>query len=308
MADSMLTLADVAAINSSEEIVGVIEENAKVFPEISVISASPVSKTSYNTLVQTALPAVGFRDINTGLDYGTPTLVSRLVECKFLDASWVMDQAAADGVDWGRSAAFAMALNAHMKAALKAVADQTWYGVSADANGFVGAASLFPDLNADMLVNAGGTTASTGSSVFAIRTGIDAVQYALGNDGQIAEGEIQQTLKEDPTGKSFVSYFQPVKGWIGLQISNHTAVGRIANLTEDPGATLTDDMIYELLSQFKVGEGPSALFMSRRSLEQLRKSRTATNATGAPAPVPTEVESVPIFPTESIVNTEDLLT
>jgi hypothetical protein len=48
------------------------------------------------------------------------------------------------------------------------------------------------------------------------------------------------------------------------------------------------------------------MFMTRRSRGQLRNSRTATNATGAPAPMPTEVGGVPIEVTDSLSNVEAL--
>ena len=44
--------------------------------------------------------------------------------------------------------------------------------------------------------------------------------------------------------------------------------------------------------------------MNGRSREQLRNSRTATNANGTPAPLPTEWEGIPIIRTASITNDE----
>ena len=48
--------------------------------------------------------------------------------------------------------------------------------------------------------------------------------------------------------------------------------------------------------------------MNRRSLRQLQNSRTATNPTGAPAPIPDSAFGVPIIVTDAIVSTEALLT
>jgi hypothetical protein len=62
--------------------------------------------------------------------------------------------------------------------------------------------------------------------------------------------------------------------------------------------------VYDLLTTFK--QPPDVIFSSKRSIEQLRKSRTATNATGAPAPTPTEVNGVPLVATESLLDTETL--
>ena len=93
--------ADVVAVNSAEEIIGIIQEAETTHPEIALFPASPVEKTTYKTIVRTALPTAGFRAINAGRTRGRGTLVARTVECKFLDGSWDMDQAALSGVDWG---------------------------------------------------------------------------------------------------------------------------------------------------------------------------------------------------------------
>lgn len=308
MTIARMTSADVLALNSSEALVGLIRQTAKKFPEIEQFAATPIEKTTYKTLVETALPSVGFRAINSGREHQKPTLAAREVACKFLDASWSLDEAAAKACEWGVDAACAIQANAHLRAALKSVCSQIWYGTSADASGFAGLASLLDDSDDDMVVNAGGTTASTGSSLWAIKFGIDAVCLAWGQNGQINEGERQYCQIFDGDGKVMWGYAQPITGYVGLQFTNYNAVGRICNLTADTGKGLTDDLIASLLAEFPVGEEPDAFFCSRRSRKQLQNSRTATNATGAPAPVPTEAFGVPLFATDSIVNTEALLT
>ncbi|MCH8046158.1 MAG: hypothetical protein IID44_20795 [Planctomycetes bacterium] len=103
-------------------------------------------------------------------------------------------------------------------------------------------------------------------------------------------------------------YYTPITTHLGLAIGSAVSVGRIANLTEDSGKGLTDDLIYESLETFPAGRQPNIIAMSRRSLRQLRNSRTATNATGAPAPRPTEVEGIPIIVTDGINNVEAIET
>ena len=98
----------------------------------------------------------------------------------------------------------------------------------------------------------------------------------------------------DSDGNPYTAYFQELLAYPGLQVVDQRCVGRIKKLTEDAGATLDDDKIADLLSKFPVGKRPDVLFMTRRSLKQLQQSRTATNATGAPAPFPTESHGVPI--------------
>jgi hypothetical protein len=67
---------------------------------------------------------------------------------------------------------------------------------------------------------------------------------------------------------------------------------------------LTDALIYSLLELFPAGEPPTLLLMNRRSRAQLQASRTATNATGAPAPLPTMVENIPILASDGVLNAE----
>ena len=303
-----VTSADILAQNNSEAIVGLISETIQLFPELTMIPASPVTKTAYKTLVKTANPTVGFRAENVGRETQKATLTTRDVTCQFLDASWDIDERQATECDAGVEAACAIQAQAHLEAAFAAIAIQTWYGVAADAAGFAGVASLHPNIDSPMVVNAGGATPSTGSSVFAVRFGPQLLSYCWGLNGRLNAGERVYTRCYDEAGLPFWGYAQALSGWCGLQITNYQATARIANLTEETDKGLTDDMIYTLLSKFPAGQGPNALFLSRRSLEQLRKSRQATNATGAPAPTPTDVQGVPLITTDSISNIETILT
>ncbi len=308
MAVDRLTSTDILAVNSSEELVGLILETAEEFPEIAHFVATHIAKTTYKTLVETALPSVAFRADNTGRETQSSTLVSREVACKFLDASWDLDEKVAKECEWGVDAACALQAKAHLRAALMHICSQTWYGTAADSGGFAGIASLHDGLSDDRTVNAGGTTASTGSSVFAVRFGIEHVCYAWGSGGQISEGERKYLQLRDASGDPFWGYAQPITGHVGLQITDQTATGRIANLTADSGKGLTDSLLSQLFQEFGVGKKPHAFFASRRSVGQLHRSRTATTTTGKEADWPTSWQNVPIIETDAIVDAEALLT
>ena len=308
MADTYLTSSDILHVNNSEELIGLIDEVAGGYPEWTHFPASPIKKTSYKTLVQTALPTTGFRTANVGIEHKSPTLTSRTVTCKFFDASWALDVLVAKENEWGVDHACAIQAKSHLESAIANIAKQTWYGTSANASGFVGVASLFPNTDSDRVVNAGGSSAGTGSSVFAVRFDPTEGCYAWGNDAGLEEGDIQTQVMNDSNGKHYNAFTQQIDGWVGLQITSYKSFGRICNLTEDSGKGLTDALIAKLLAKFPIGRKPHALFMSQRSLEQLRSSRTATNPTGAPAPNPTEAFNVPILPTDAILDTETLLT
>jgi hypothetical protein len=84
-------------------------------------------------------------------------------------------------------------------------------------------------------------------------------------------------------------------------------IGRICNLTADSGKGLTDALLSTMYSKFPVDRKPNMIAMNRRSLRQLQQSRTATNATGAPAPFPQNWEGIPIITVETLTETETLL-
>lgn len=302
-----ITSADIIQFSNSEEWFGIYNEASKQIPELQNIGAAPCEKTEYKTMVQTGLPSVGFRESNTGIAQSKPTFTTRSVICKFLDASWSLDVKVAQECEWGESVAITNSASSAMEAALQLIAKQTWYGTSADAGGFSGVATLLPYKNSAMVIDAGGTAAGTASSIFAIRSELKGVQYAWGQKGRLTQGPITQAEQYDADSGKFWAHVQQVNGHVGLQIPSLQTIGRICNLTEQDDKGATDGLIAKLLELFPAGKEPNMLFMSKRSLGQIRSSRTATNATGAEAPYPTEIFGIPIYVTEAISNTEALL-
>ncbi|MDR2705107.1 MAG: hypothetical protein LBC02_04940 [Planctomycetaceae bacterium] len=310
-----ITSSDIFQLNDSEEWFGIFDAVSKMVPEIDRIGAAPCTKTQYKTLIQTGLPSVGFRESNVGIKQGKPTITTAEVQCKYFDASWSLDQKVAQECEWGEDAAKALCADSALKAAMQKIAEQTWYGTKADAAGFSGVANLLQYLDSPMVVNAGGTTANKASSIFAIRTELQGVQYAWGQNGSINIGSIIETEQWDSENKKFWAYSQKVTGHVGLQIPSTLVIGRIANITEQDGKGATDELIAQLLEMFPAGRDPNLIFMSKRSLSQLRRSRVGlvnagkrTITIGAQEPFPDSAFGIPIFVSESIKNTEALLT
>lgn len=300
-----MTSTDVWLINNSEEILGLIDECVKVIPELQHISASPTTKTQYKALVQTALPNVSFRIGNEGRVQERTTLGTVETVLKFLDASWSIDEAIAQECEWGVDAALAIQAKAHLQAALQKIAVQTWYGTTADATGFVGINSLLKYKNSPMTVDAGGT-GDGATSIYAIRTDIDAVQYAWGQNGKISDGAIIYNEQYDSQMRKFWGYAQPITGYVGLQIPTYQCIGRICNITEQTGKMATDRLVGKLLAMFPASKKPTMLFMSQRSQEQIRDSRTAYNPTGAEAPYPETIFNIPLYVSEAISDNEEI--
>jgi hypothetical protein len=298
------TLMDIAIHNGSDPVVGLIEEVVKAHPELEIGAARTIKGLNYRTLVRTALPTVGFRAANEGTPGSKGTYENRLVETYIMNPRWECDKAVADAHEDGAAAFIAMEGVGQMEAANIALCRQFYYGVAADAKGFPGLIASYDATN--MVVDATGSTESTCSSLWAVRFGVKDVTWVWGNNGSLALSPLTEQRILDGSNNPLTAYVQELLARPGLQVGSVNSIGRIKKLTEDSGKGLTDALIAQLLAKFPVGMMPDVLLCSRRSLQQLQRSRTATNATGAPAPFPTESFGIPIRPTDSISNTETL--
>lgn len=304
-----LTLLDLAKLNGADPIVGLIEEVATASPEVTTIPARTIRGTSYKTVSRNSRPSVAFRQANEGTDASKSNFTERLVECFILSSRVEVDKAVARGYEDGVEALQAIEAMGVMRAALSSVGSQTIYGTSADAKGFAGLEAL---VNSELVVDAGGSSAGTGSSVYAIQAGPQGIQYVYGNGTTFDLSPFREGDATDASSKRYAAFIADLTAWVGLQCVNKYAVGRLKDATNDSGKGVTDAKIAELLSKFPVGERPTHLLMSRRSAFQLQTSRTMTANTkqeaftGILPGVPTESFGIPIIITDSISDTETL--
>lgn len=316
-----MTILDIAKRNGSDMIVGLIDETTKAVPEVSGIhpesgivipgvgDSRTIQGTSYKTLIRTGLPTVGFRDGNQGAASGKSRYENRLVETFIMNPRWDVDKAIADKSEDGWQILMADEAAGQIAAGIQQLGRQFYYGrntaaaLGGHAKGFAG---LIDVVDANYVVDAGGTTADTGTSVWAVKFGPKAVQWIYGANGSMDPTEVSQRDVRDADGNPYTAYFQELFLYPGLQVTSPRFIARIKKLTEDSGKGLTDARLSALLEKFPVGVRPDAIFMTKRSRRQLRDSRTATNDTGKEAPLPSDYEGIPIVVTESISITEPL--
>jgi hypothetical protein len=307
-----LTLLDLAKLNGADPIVGLIEEVATSSPEVTLIPARTIRGTSYKTVIRNSQPSVAFRAANEGTNASKSNFTERLVEAYILSARVEVDKAVARGYEDGPEAIQAIEALGVMRAALSTVGTQTIYGVAASSKGFTGLQELVTGFGSELIVDAGGTTAGTGSSVYAIKAGNTGVQYVYGNGTTFDLSAFREGDAVDADSKRYAAFIADLTAWIGFQCVNKYAVGRLKDATADSGKGVTDAKLAELLSKFPVGERPTHLLMSRRSAFQLQVSRNTTPSTkqeaftGILPGVPTESFGIPIIITDSIVDTETL--
>lgn len=308
-------LLTIVKANGSDAAVGLIEEAAKAHPEIMLGSERSIRGVSYKTLVRTALGKTdgSFRNANQGSTPISHTYENRTVECFILEPRFEIDKAVAHAYEDGPEAFIAIQESGIMEGELQGLCKQFYYGTGTGGN-----AKGFPGLiqahdSANMVVDAGGTTADTASSVWLVRFGPQHVQWCWGLNGAFSMSPVRTESIVDPADatKKFDGYVQTMLARPGLAVHSLQSVVRIKKLTADSGKGLTDTLIHQALEKFPTGTQPDVILMTRRSNRQLQSSRTATNPTGQPAPFPTSIvgiagQNIPIAITDAISDTEAL--
>jgi hypothetical protein len=317
------TLLDIVKMNNSDKVVGLIDESMRAVPEVRIGAARTIRGISFKTLVRAALgtTSAAFRAANAGSTPIAHRYENRNIECFILEAPWRADKAIADSYEDGARAYVAMEAAGVLEGQFQGLGKQFFYGTNTTyggaANGNPGLIDAYDATN--KVVDAGGTTATTGSSVWLLEFGARSVQWVWGNatglnivpDLDVALANPVTIVDSADSTKQYLGYQQTIFGRPGLQVASPDCVVRIKKLTADSGKGLTDTLIAQALAKFPAGRQPNAVFMSRRSLSQLRASRTATTPKGDPAPFPREIagiagENIPIYITDSLSDVEAL--
>jgi len=302
---SKITLLDVAKLNGADKEVGLIEEVLTSAPEAQIFPFRTITGTSYPTVTRTSQPNVGFRLANAGITAGKSEFLRKIVQAYIIGGRVEADKAVAMAYEEGMEAYEMIEALGTMKQTLIEIGSQIWYGTTADDKGFPGIKAALPytaGVADGSVINAAGTTASTASSVYAVKFGPQDVQLVGGNGQVPLLGDFRDETIEDGDGNPLPGRVADLVGWIGLQIGSINSVRRIANLTADSGKGLTSDLLDDMLNSFPIGHRPDAIFMSRRSRLQLKKDLATPER--PTVPLPTEYDGIPIYATDSILNTD----
>ena len=318
MAYEYPTMLDLAKKTGSDSVVGLIEANLGIYPEVAMLPSRTITGTGFKTLLRTSFPTAGFRLVNEGSEPKKGAYENREVSCAYLDIQLEVDEAVVGADDGAIADMQTLEADGAMKGVLRTLGKQVWYGItsSGDAKGFPGAISV---VSSDLTVDAVGTTANTGSSAWLIVPGAQNAQFIFGG-GNVLSMPSWSKQRITRSSKELFAFVSNISGWAGFQWVNTYCIGRIKNLTEDSGKGLTDALVADLIAKFPsdVDLAGSKLFVTRRSARQLQKSRTPTSAndsgakrtsTGVEiaAPWPTESNGIPLVITSGILNTEAIV-
>ena len=306
-------LLDIAKLNGSDTSVGLIEETLTYAPEVQIMPARTIRGTSYKIASRVSYPGVGFRAANEG---STPTkseFENQLIECYILSGAVQADVAVARAYEDGEQAWKDIESIGVMRQAMIELGSQVIYGTSVDAKGFPGLQAIHTAFNSGLVVDAGGTTAATASSVYGINTDTQGVQLVFGSGTTFELGEWR--IENVGTSSVYPAHVANLTAWVGMQVGSKYSVGRLKDATADSGMGVTDAKLAELLSKYPVGYRPNYWLMNRRSAYQLQVSRSASTvqngvktSSGSEifAPLPTESNGISIVITDSILNDEVL--
>lgn len=309
MADDMHVIADLLAdgLDLSGAEINDILDGAPYLAQIPMVDSS--NGTEHKYIRETANPVVGFRAPNVGRDFDSSvdTLVTDTLT--LLDWSFAADKGVGDAWKKGTENYIAREGRRHIRAAMAKLEAQILNstGVGGDAAGFVGYQTL-GSLNAlsdEMVVTAGGAGATLQTSVYLVHqsemNGVVAVSKGDGTPITMGETIVQDLV--DGSGLHLPAYYTPACSWFGLQVGGARSISRICNI--EPGtAELTDDLIATAIAKHPTGQKPNVIVANRAAVESLRKGRTATNATGVPAPIPEDAFGIPIVETDGLTQVE----
>ena len=309
--DAGKSLAELVIINDqrlSGEVADNLLEEAPVLARLRGIPAS--NGTDHHWLQYNNAPPVGFRGLNDGIVQGQSKDLAITTNCKIMDGSYYLDTRAVANYTLGDLIARENAR--HLRSALAAVERQIFAGTETNGTGAAAGSDLgfegivdstvgVTRLNAvasGMVILAGGTTADVQSSVYLINDSMDSAGVIMGNDGNITVSPAFQTRIAGTTGH-FNAWAVDIASYYAWQWGGTYSVSRIANV-ETGASLLNDDLIAQAISMHPANRKPTLICMNRDAERQLRESRTATNATGAPAPFAESAFGIPVVVTDQI--------
>jgi hypothetical protein len=270
-------------------------------PELEKFPAETIVGNAMTLSVLSSLPTASFRQFNEGVARSKANFENKTFQTFTIDHQVAVDKKLVDAAkDPSRL------LNTHavsaMRAVMRKICGQIWYGVSNDADGFPGMLAQYA-ADSDHEVNGSGS--SNKSSVWFLQLGQDMLQVLFGNNSSLSMASewTVETIYDSDTNP-YQAYTNWITGSAGLRLANKHAAVRIKNLASAT-QVLTDTLMYSALEKCEeLGMTPNAIFGRPRSFYQLRSGRTATNQVGLPAPLPREWEGIPLIPTTNITIAE----
>lgn len=354
----MPTAAQIALVAGNAFAVDIIDAVARELKVFSSFYSLPLKGRKFSTLAwKTDAAAGGFLRRSQGYTVTNGALVKG--EVNAARVGFMVKEPVSTTLEFDREAA-ANGLNSPGWLQLQArsrsfsefvnIEKQIFLGTANDSLGFPGLKEICSYTSANLLtttadaatydfarsvINAGGSTSNTASSVYGVNQGPSAVHLRVGGDNGIAGFLNLSPVKQefdtdaDDSTRQQEYYKAACEGYIGMSVMGSDEayadrtyaqfdVRRIANLTAQVGYTLTQTLMDLLWDSFPDGHKPTHFYMSRRSRRQLRDDidaalvvnvnmsagDAALRTTRTKSKLPEEWNGVPIIETVRITDTQ----
>jgi hypothetical protein len=226
-------MLEAAALQKNDVAVGLIEENLRFAPELSIFPSRVIVGTNYEAVIASGDPTVGFTAANDGPALTKTTLRKEMVTCGIFRGAVEIDLAverASQGS--GLPSLESIESSRIAQGAMRYIGRQIFYGTSYDSKGFVGLKAFTPKTAAagtsEIVVDATGTTAGTATSIYAVKFGIQDIHLVFGANQTLELSEFRdQQLTNSTTGGKFAGRVAELTAYIGMQRINITSVGRV---------------------------------------------------------------------------------
>lgn len=339
------------AEQSAQLLMGVVAK----LPVIETFDAREITSDKFFSIALTSLPTGRFLNLGEGYQNSTTSLALAEYNASRIGGSvevhadteekWNRNNQSSIGAGLAMDYFSIQAMGQNL-GYMRHVQKQIFNGVSNDAKGFPGMLALTPYVSGNVLsmtdtaqdsefsktvLNVGGSTSMTGSSIYAVKFGPMDCQLVIGGPGGLpgflalgtpVKTWVKNTDAVDSVVKGDWYNVATCQGFIGLSVGGGNEANasrkfpqyclrRAANVTAQAGYTCTDAMLLRLVNSMP--ESPDRLYMSHRSLDQLRASRSPTSTVYVGGVMPgnssynvarpvTDFEGIPITATDAITN------
>lgn len=281
---SAATVNDLKAAQQVD-IFGLTKDYADEAPLLQHIEIMRVAGVDFKPPYASSSLPPAYRAAYSGKDYADAGLASTTVELKYVDFSVYADVQIAEAYQGGAEAYLAVQQDRAIAGAMREIQQQFLLGVAHNnTSGSYGYDDFFPCSSGTYSVTGPETTGSTCTEVFALNT--NECRLLVGRSGELSLGEVRKTTVNDTNGKPFEAYCVAGGAWVGAAFLGTHAGRRLVNIQ---AKDVTDAYCASLIEAFGDGFKPNLFAMNGGAIAGLRRSRTATNPTGAPAPFPEEV-------------------
>lgn len=298
------TLIDVAKLDAG---VGrdVIDETIAFYPELQTLPSETMPGTTLELSVLKDLPTASFRNANEGTPRRKAEFETKIFQTFIVDQQVAVDKQGVLNASKDPARFLMNQTKPHMKAVMAHICKQMWYGVKNDAKGFPGLIAQY-SADADHEVDVTGTADK--SSVWFLEVSPENLTFVFGNDTSLTMSEDwKPETVYDANNNPLQALVNWINGRVGFKLANKHKAVRIKNIGIANGKTLTDEHMYGALALCdELGMVPNLIVGRGRSFEQLRKSRTSYNPTGAPPGVLNNWEGIPLLRTINISKSETI--